>query len=99
MSRDPKIDPAPGDVLCAVVGARLLVVDAASAERVTFRLRDVGLDDKTNTISLDDWRVIAARTPTTSIAERVATLEDERVVCAARLAEIERRIAFLRGAT
>lgn len=97
MSRDPKINPEPGDVLCSARGYSAVVVDDVTSERVAFRQRDEGCKDALREVALDEWRRLAANPRTLTLADRIAAAEDDRAAAAERLSTLDRRLAWLRG--
>lgn len=96
MSRDPKIDPAPGDTLC-MIGSRLVaVVDTADA-LVSYFIRGPGVPEERVVVPIEEWRRCAVSSRIIPLAERIAMLEKERWECEQRVADVTRQLAFLRG--
>ena len=98
--RDPKIDPAAGDVLCSAKSTSMIIVTGVG-EFVTYTLRCEQYPDATCSTSLADWRETAAQTDVVSRADKIASLEAEREASIAahekRMASLGASLAFLRG--
>lgn len=94
--RDPRRDPAPGDVVCAETGTSHAIVTAVGGETVSVTLRTLGSEDTLRVIARKDWRALTCNMQT--LAERLAALGKERAETARRLAMLDENLAFLRGA-
>lgn len=95
--RDPRIDPAAGDVVCSPDIASHIVVDDVSDGVVRCRIRTMGRPDKLTAPLLEDWREIASLCVPRE--DRLAEMQREQDWCRARLAELEAQMAFHRGAS
>lgn len=98
--RDPRTDPAPGDVLSSDNGTSCLIVDDVSDGTVHYRIRWQtcvgGTADGLRFATLDRWREIA---PLCVPRDRkLAEMQREYDEHAKRMAELLARMAFLRGA-
>lgn len=97
MSRDPKINPEPGDALCSASSYSVVFVDAVTPQGIAFRLWEEGREDTPREVTLDEWRRLAADARVLTLAERIAAVASERNATAERLVFLDRRLAWLRG--
>lgn len=99
--RDPKIDPAAGDVLCSAKSTALIIVTAADGAFVSYTIRAEGCVDAARRDPIDEWRRLAARTDMVSLVDKIASLEAERAAAIVahekRLRSLDASLAFLRG--
>lgn len=99
-ARDPRTDPAPGDVLSSDDGTACLIVDRVACGFVDYRIRwqtcGGGTADGQRFTPLDRWREIA---PLCVPRDRkLAEMQREYDEHAQRMAELLVRMAMLRGA-
>lgn len=98
--RDPKIDPAAGDVLCSANSTAYALVTVATPHAVECVIREEGRPDLEHVHALADWRKLAMRS--VPLADKIASLEAERAAATnaheKRMASLDASLAFLRGA-